>query len=114
MKKLSVFFLIFAILLSGCGKKLTTPAPSPEASPTEGVQLADKITDTAYAGRVTEITDSAITIIMDEKVSETFNLNERAKNDIRVLEVTVDKRVIVNFKSAQDREITGIEVIKSE
>ena len=113
MKKFLALFFVFMILISGCSKKLTEPSQEMQQDQT-AVQSADKINDTTYAGRVTEITDETITIIMDEKTNETFNLNERARNDIRILQVDVDKRVIINFESAESREITGIEVITSE
>ena len=108
--------MVSVLLFSGCSKKLTTPAesPSPSETPKAETQLADKMNDTTYAGKVTEITDTAITILMDGKVSETFDLNERAKNDIRILKVEKDKRVIIKFDSAENRNITGIEVITTE
>ncbi len=111
MKKILVFMMVSVLLFSGCAKKLTTPSESPSTSET---QLADKINDTTYAGKVTEITDTTITILMNEKTSETFDLNEKAKNDIRVLDIKTDKRIIINFDSAENRNITGIEVITSE
>lgn len=118
MKKFLALFFVSLVLISGCSKKLTTPAetptPSADAQQNKEEQLADKMNDTTYAGKVTEITDETITILMDEKVSETFTLNERAKNDIRILKVEVDKRVIIKFESAENREITGIEVITTE
>lgn len=78
--------------------------------------LRDKIGDTYYRGRVTEITDDEITIILDETQPYTYKLTENAKKDIEVLEIAVDKRVIVHFESAEDGTVTAtsIEVITSE
>lgn len=108
--------MVSVLLFSGCAKKLTTPSENPSASepPKLQAQLSDKINDTTYAGKVTEITDTTITILMNEKESETFDLNEKAKNDIQVLDIKTDNRIIINFDSAENRNITGIEVITSE
>jgi len=105
MKKILALLFAVMFIVSGCGKKT---AEVPEVQ--EEVILKDKVNETAYAGRVTEITDKTITIIMDEKVSETFNLNEKAKNDIKALGVEVDKRVLINFDTAENREIESVEV----
>ena len=116
MKKILAFMLVSVLLFSGCSKKLVTPSesPTPSETPTAETELADKMNDTTYAGKVTEITDTSITILMDEKVSETFDLNEKAKSDIRILKIEKDNRVIINFDSAENRNITGVELITSE
>ena len=93
----------------------TEQAQNKESVPDEPY-LSDKIGDTYYKGRVTEITDDEITIILDETQPYTYKLTENAKKDIEVLEIAVDTRVIVNFEAAEDGTMTAtsIEVITSE
>ena len=108
MKKFLALLLVLMFVFVGCANNSGNEVENTDNS--QETVLADKVNDTAYAGRVTEITDKTITIIMDETVSETFNLNEKAKKDIEVLKVEVDKRVVINFDTVENREITSIEV----
>ena len=109
MKKLLVLSLAVILVFGGCGKKAENTVPeTPEAN--QEIALKDKVNETAYAGRVTEITDKEITIIMDEVVSETFKLNDKAKNDIKALDIKVDSRILINFDTVENREITSVEV----
>lgn len=78
--------------------------------------LSDMLSDTYYRGRVTEITDDEITIILDEIQPYTFKLSDDARKDIEVLKIAVDNRVIVTFDTAEDGTLTAtkIDVVTSE
>jgi len=116
MKKIALLLILTLIFATGCSKSAEPEAPKTptQATPKEELELKDRIFENVYAGRVTEITDTEITIKMDERVDETFELNDRAKADIKDFEIAVDSRIIVKFVSPEDRTITAIEVIKSE
>ena len=108
MKKLFITVFALMFVLCGCGNKTEEkPALTPEQ---ENAVIKDTVNDTAFAGKVTEITDKEITILMGDSVSETFKLNEKAKKDIEVLEIKAGQRVVINFDTVENREITSVEV----
>ena len=115
MKKLAILLSVLLIFTAGCSKNEAPREATPtEPTPTEELTLEDKIFDNVYAGTVTEITDTEITILMDKRISETFTLNDRAKEDIKDFSIEKDTRVIVKFVSPEDRTITAIEKIVVE
>lgn len=119
MKKSLILIFALLICLSACDKKGETSTPETSPLPTEtpkitASQYPDKINETTYAGRLTDLTDTTITIIMDEKTTEVFNLNERAKRDIDILKIEVGNRIIIEFDSPETRNITSVQKIQTE
>ena len=118
MKKTIVLILACLLCLTACGKKDTTVTPTPTATATPkkvtASQYPDKINETTYAGRLTELTDTTIKIIMDEETEETFELNDRAKRDIEILKIEVGNRIIIEFESPETTKITTVQKIQSE
>lgn len=93
MKKLFALFLALA-LLSGCGAR----APLDESAPTP---RGDKLSQTAYAGVVLKIEDSAITLRVDNE-PVVMALSELCQRQVGELGIKTGDRVIANFERQAD------------
>ena len=114
MKKLALLLSVILLFSFGCAKPQERENTPTTVTPEEEIELKDKMFDNVYAGRVTEITDTEITIKRDDRIEETFTLNDRAKEDIKDFEIKEGLRIIVKFVSPEDRSITALEVIRAE
>ena len=122
--------IVIVLIVFGLTQCMKKSAEAPQTDTTEQAQateeqaeerkdeqyLSDKLSDTYYRGRVTEITDDEITIILDEVQPYTFKLSDSARKDIEVLGIAVDNRVIVTFNTAEDGTLTAdkIDIVTSE
>ena len=120
--KILLCILAISLIISGCTANNSSPIRTIEPSVTPGTQSqdmidtaqSDKINDTTYAGKLTKLTDTEITIVMDGKTTEVFKLNDKAKRDIEILKIEVDDRIIIVFDSPESRNITAVQKIRSE
>lgn len=73
----------------------------------------DKISDTAYAGKVTAITeDNKLTILVNGSEEYTYVLSERATRDLAVLKIEEGNEVVVNFERLEDGTLSAVSLEK--
>jgi len=107
----AIWLLIAALNLYSSSKNAPTPTPTP---PTYG-SMGNKISETAYAGTLMEVNEDKIVVSVDNE-NYTYFLTERAKNDIKVLNIQANDKIIVNFTKFDDTNLQAesIEKIQSE
>ena len=96
--------------------KSDNPVPQVENPEDQGntkVEVNDKISDTAYAGKVTAITeDNKLTILVNGSEEYTYVLSARASRDLKALEIEVGNEVVVNFERLEDGTLSAVSLEK--
>ena len=116
---LTAFAISILFMLSAC----STPSKAPETGQQSAGEIVlpkkkkttvahDKLGETFYAGRVTEIGDNDFTIILGEEECIKYSMSDKARQDIESLGIDVDTRVIVTFEKSTDGTLTALSVDK--
>ena len=115
MKKfLAIITAVLTLALCACGQEQIPNQTAPATATPDPYELSnsDKFSETSYAGRANVITDTTLSLIVDDKETFDFVLSEKAHKDIVGLEIKMGDRIMVDFETAEDGTKTAISIYK--